>query len=895
MEWSCQIALWNANGLIQHRLEIILFLQIHNIDVMLISETHFTDKSYLNIPGYVIYDTQHPDGTAHGGTAIIIRNNLKHHVLPEYKTDCIQATSIMLGDVYGSMALTAVYCPPKHRILQNEFTIFLKSIATRFIVGGDFNAKHIHWGSRLNNPRGSELYKTVNELNIKTISTGEPTYWPTDINKIPDLLDFFIIKGIPIEKLKVVNNYDLSSDHSPVLMTCSSSVIRHSVPPKLSNNLTNWELFREILNENLSVRMPLSNCKEIDEAVEHLTRSIQEAAWKSTPLNNTTRKCNFPITIRAKLEEKRRLRRIWQNSRQPEDKRLFNRASRQLSRQLKLHKNESFSEYVQSLSPTTATNYSLWKATRRFKRPQPHIPPIRNTDNTWARSGKEKAERFGEHFSSVFQPVPQRSPFEENINNYLDVPLQLSPPIQPFSPTDIKETIIKHTNPNKSPGYDLITGKIIRELPKKGYAFIASIFNSIITCSHFPSQWKIAQIIAILKPGKPINEATSYRPISLLPIISKVFEKLILQKLKPLLLEIIPDFQFGFREGHSTIEQVHRVVDIIQRDFESRRYCSAAFIDIQQAFDKVWHVGLLYKIKLLLPHPYYLLIKSYLSDRYFQVKYKDELSSFQPIKSGVPQGSVLGPILYLIYTYDLPVTENTIIATFADDTAILASHECPRQASQYLQFHLDQLQEWFNKWRIIANSSKSQHITFTLCKENSPKIYLNGEELLQVKSIKYLGLHLDEHLTWKDHITTKKKQAKLKFSQLNWLLNRKSELSIENKLLIYKTVIRPIWTYGMQLWGSASNSNIEILRRFESQSLRIIANAPWFVSNYTLQRDLEIPTIREDISKFSSRHQAKINRHQNPLAINLLDNSETTYRLKRHHVLDLTFRFSQED
>ena len=99
----------------------------------------------------------------------------------------------------------------------------------------------------------------------------------------------------------------------------------------------------------------------------------------------------------------------------------------------------------------------------------------------------------------------------------------------------------------------------------------------------------------------------------------------------------------------------------------------------------------------------------------------------------------------------------------------------------------------------------------------------------------------------------------------------------------------------MQLWGSASNSNIEILRRFESQSLRIIANAPWFVSNYTLQRDLEIPTIREDISKFSSRHQAKINRHQNPLAINLLDNSETTYRLKRHHVLDLTFRFSQED
>ena len=118
------MALWNSNGLIQHRQELILFLQIHNIDIMFISETHFTERSYLAIPGYNVYNTQHPDGTAHGGTAIIIRKNIKHHNLTEYETEHIKATSIMITEACGQLALTAVYCPPKHKISQMEFTTF---------------------------------------------------------------------------------------------------------------------------------------------------------------------------------------------------------------------------------------------------------------------------------------------------------------------------------------------------------------------------------------------------------------------------------------------------------------------------------------------------------------------------------------------------------------------------------------------------------------------------------------------------------------------------------------------------------------------------------------------------------------------------------------------------
>ena len=117
-----------------------------------------------------------------------------------------------------------------------------------------------------------------------------------------------------------------------------------------------------------------------------------------------------------------------------------------------------------------------------------------------------------------------------------------------------------------------------------------------------------------------------------------------------------------------------RDIDVVAKDLQRKRYCSAAFLDISQAFDKVWHIGLLYKLKLYLPPQYFLILKSYLQNRHFFVKMQNEQSSLQSIDAGVPQGSVLGPILYLLYTADLPTSEKTTLSTFADDTAIMAAH-----------------------------------------------------------------------------------------------------------------------------------------------------------------------------------------------------------------------------
>ena len=122
-----------------------------------------------------------------------------------------------------------------------------------------------------------------------------------------------------------------------------------------------------------------------------------------------------------------------------------------------------------------------------------------------------------------------------------------------------------------------------------------------------------------------------------------------------------------------------------------------------------------------------------------------------------------------------------------------------------------------------------------------------------------------------------------------WLLGPNSELSLEDKVILYKTILKPVWTYGVHLWGTTSNSNVEILQRYQSKTLRLLTNAPWFISNNSLHNDLKIPTIKEAINKFSERYLQRLSDHENVLAITLLDNSDEVLRLTRFHVLDLPF------
>ena len=288
--------------------------------------------------------------------------------------------------------------------------------------------------------------------------------------------------------------------------------------------------------------------------------------------------------------------------------------------------------------------------------------------------------------------------------------------------------LIYRLNPRKASGHDQMSNKAIKELPVKGIALISSIFNAILRLEYYPKTWKTSLITLILKPGKPIHETSSYCPISLLPTMSKLFEKLLTNRLLPLLedLKTLPDHQFGFRKQHSAIEQIHRITHNISQTLEKKKYCSAVFLDIQQAFDKVWHDGLLYKLKKILPHTYYSILKFYLTKRQFMIKYLDAITRIFPIEAAIPQDSVLGPLLLSIYTADLPISTEITIATFANDTALLASYANPIIASSTLQRGLDSMEKWFHKWGFKINEKKSTHVTFTLRKQTCPQVSISN-------------------------------------------------------------------------------------------------------------------------------------------------------------------------
>lgn len=355
--------------------------------------------------------------------------------------------------------------------------------------------------------------------------------------------------------------------------------------------------------------------------------------------------------------------------------------------------------------------------------------------------------------------------------------------INPASDRELSD-IIKNLSTRKAPGIDEVSNKALTHMPKKAMMALLNIVNAIVRLCHFPARWKTALVVFLAKTNIRSPFPQDYRPISLLPTMAKVTEVIILNRLKEKAEELvaIPEEQFEFRAGHST--------ELYVTEGMTRRHSTSMIcLDISKAFDTVWHNGIIYKVSHMnFPINMVKLIQSFLSNRTCIVRLESEYSDPVQQEAGVPQGSVLAPLLYTLYTNDPPRTRFTMLALYADNIAIASRSKFRDATVQYVQNKLDELEEWLKTWKVKANPQKTQAIFLTKRRHFPATITQGGHDIPWTNTVKYLGGTLDRSLTWKAHIQNAISKANNKYLQLLPLLGRRSKLHYKTKARLYKSI-----------------------------------------------------------------------------------------------------------
>jgi hypothetical protein len=855
--FAVQIAYWNANSVKNKKNELIEFIDENKIDIMLLGETWLRTGDNFKIPNYVIYRNDRLDQPG-GGTAVCVKKNLKHDVLPSANSQ-IENTAINLYLTDSVIRIVSAYCPPG-KILTSPDLDAIFSDETPTLVLGDLNAKHQFWNCNSTNNSGRAL---LNYTRLNAVLTHVPTS-PTHYGQVgrPDILDIGLSKNL-LHNIELTVHQDLSSDHNPISLTLSNA---DPLRKEILISKTNWTLFKTLLiHESASIKQ-LMTTTEINNEVSILTAEISNAYDQSTTTEEVTlhKPYQLPNGLRNELRESRRLKKIAQRTLNPQDIAAANRASRQLKTKLRDFHQTRWSNKIESMNED---HTSVWKLVKSLKPKSDHPTPIHGRQGI-VHTAEEKAEAFADSIEAQCMTNPS---LDEDTDNNVKRRLReyVHPEhAQPLPHATLPElmTLIKNIKPKKAPGKDRITNLTLKNLPKKSYVKLLNIINACLRIGYFPQQWREAVIITIPKPGKNPLFPQNHRPISLLSHVSKLLERIILSRLLQEIEEnkLLPDEQYGFRHSHNTDLQTLRLTEIITAGFEHKDTTVMVLLDVEKAFDKVWHCGLLYKLLEAKIHPLlYKIIKSFLTHRSFRVRVEDTLSSARPIQAGVPQGSVLGPILYNLYTRDFPRRNGTQVCLFADDTALIATSRDPKLAVKNTGALLNDFCSWFESWRIRINIDKTQAIAFNTKISNPENIHLLGQPIEWSQAVKYLGINFDRRLTWKHHTTTMKQRGQALLGALRPILRAK-ELNLKIKRQLYLTLIRSAITFGIPTYTFTSKTNLQKLQVVQNKALRAITGAPWFVSNRQLHRELSIQYINEFKQDRTKAIYQKAKTHTNP-------------------------------
>ena len=786
------ICYFNARSIVNKSLHLHNFIASSNYDIIFIVETWLNANLHdaLVCPqGYNVIrrDRFNQKG---GGVLVLHRSQLIITEVRKSEPDHIEYICI---DVLGhkpetSPRLFCAYFPPaftKKDITVSSFCELLfecKSNRSLFYLFGDLNMPFIDWKSSLSSTKPGNTFLDF------CFKCGLHQYIEEPTTNKDSLLDLLLCDQTSASRLTSVTVLP------PLTSTCDHSIIDvslcldnlntkyQSIPTSYNYRKGNYEQINLMLS-NVDWEAVFRDFKnDVQSIYDYFLDLVHSLVRKYIPSNTFKIKPRQPKHLTKLAKKKRSLYKKSKSN--PRLKEEYKNLSKEYDRAV-----SSWYDTIENKVCLSDQGSSFYKYANKKLKSLPVIPPLASKDSGIVTCDTEKADMFNTVFHAVFTTdngAPLELQSKVSSDTYLEDLV--------VTEEDILN-VLAGLSPKLSRTPDDLPVMLVKRISLSIKGFLSMFYNLSIKSSQIPWQWKISLITPIYKKGPKCNPS-NYRPISLTSILCRVLEKIISSHVLNHLLtnNLISSNQHGFLPRRSTVTQLITVLNDWTHSYASKECTTVVYTDLTKAFDKVSHPKLLEVITSYgLKGKVYDWIKCFLIGRVQRVAVGKSFSNILEVRSGVPQGSVLGPLLFLLYIDDVTrlCTPHTSISLFADDTKLYST------SPSHLQSDIDIVYDFLNKRQLDLALNKCETITISKTTESHP-IRIGGTYLKETTVVKDLGIHITSTLEWREHITKIKNKALQKCYQI---LRSFSSKNVWILLRAYLTFVRPLLEYGSPIWS----------------------------------------------------------------------------------------------
>ena len=822
-------------------------------DVITVSETHLHQgvcNDLFKLNGF--HDIIRRDrGANGGGIAIFVKEHIHYKRIFKYENTDLESMWISIKTLQGKILICCCYRPPDKSDFWEEFSDTLNTIKNdlfgRIFILGDLNAD-------FSTANGRKLKQMCHLQNLKCM-ISEPTRITSSSSSTLDQVltnSPFFIKGVTVTPPISTN------DHCTVGITVNFKVKKDVAYKRTvwDYKKANFDEFRQKLKET-----HFDNCfdsDDIDVVCSNWTNLFLQVAKSSVPNKLVTIRPNdspwYTSELRKMKKNMQKLFYKYKHSHLQTDWDNYTRARTEY----KIGLDNAESNYRKSLASSLSSNKNSkswwntvkWLLGKSGESTYPHL----NDSGREVYDSKEKAKIFNDFFLS-------HSNIDDSNIRLPDAEFECNLDKIVASENEVHD-LLTCIDTSKATGPDGISPKLLHEAGVTIVPSLTKLINLSLTKCKIPKGWKLANVIPLYKKGDKHN-TNNYRPVSLLSCVSKILERIVFKHLYNYIRDkkLLSKDQSGFQTGDSTVNQLSYLYHFLGKALDEKKDVHIVFCDISKAFDRVCHKGLIYKLKkfgiggLLL-----LWFIDYLHDRHQRVIIKGQESAHGVIKAGVPQGSILGPLLFLIYINDITLVTQAKMKLFADDTSIYIDFDDAVSASTTLNDDMIAIQNWADQWLVKFSPPKTKLLTCTYKKNrNYPPVKFNDVVLQKTDSHKHLGITLSSNLSWNTHIDNILQSVGPMSDVLKKLKYDLDRYSLER---CYFSFIRPKIEYGSIIWDNCSKHDKEKLENFQLDIARIVTGARKGTSHHLIYEETKWLKLSErrnlhKLKKFSKILEGK--------------------------------------